>query len=131
MDHEKCALGRHPNHDACGAGFVAHPGSLGSREVARSLHSFRLTHRGGVDADSQTVMYRRADMGADPFALADMEHENHGRAGFASRGRGPIRRACHSLGPPGAGLDKTHNLLSFPSFPSQRRFLGARFAHSR
>ena len=41
------------DHDACGVGFIAQLGSLGSREVVeRALTALsRLSHRGGVDAD--------------------------------------------------------------------------------
>ncbi len=43
----------HPDHDACGTGFVAQLGSPPSHEII--LHALtaleRLTHRGGVDAD--------------------------------------------------------------------------------
>src|SRR6202162_1346521 len=46
----------HPDHDACGVGFVAQLGSLGSRDVIeRALTALvRLTHRGGVDADGSS-----------------------------------------------------------------------------
>src|SRR6202162_5845927 len=46
----------HPDHDACGVGFVAQLGSLGSRDVIdRALPSLiRLTHPGGVDADGSS-----------------------------------------------------------------------------
>ncbi|MGC2722257.1 MAG: glutamate synthase large subunit [Candidatus Acidiferrales bacterium] len=46
----------HPDHDACGVGFVAQMGSLGSRDVIeRALTALvRLTHRGGVDADGSS-----------------------------------------------------------------------------
>src|SRR5271167_52943 len=43
----------HPDHDACGTGFVAQLGSPPSHDII--LHALtaleRLTHRGGVDAD--------------------------------------------------------------------------------
>jgi glutamate synthase (NADPH) large chain len=41
------------DHDACGVGFIAQLGSIGSRElVERALVALtRLSHRGGVDAD--------------------------------------------------------------------------------
>jgi len=44
------------DHDACGVGFVAQLGSLGSREVVeRALEALRrLGHRGGVDADGRS-----------------------------------------------------------------------------
>ncbi|HEY6271480.1 MAG TPA: glutamate synthase large subunit [Terriglobales bacterium] len=47
-----CAQG-HPDHDACGTGFLARLGERGSHEVvARALAALeKLTHRGGVDAD--------------------------------------------------------------------------------
>src|SRR6266581_8423968 len=52
------ARGRHPNwshpdHDACGTGFVARLGGAPSYEIIQiSLTALeRLTHRGGVDAD--------------------------------------------------------------------------------
>jgi len=52
------ASGRHPNwghpdHDACGTGFVARLGGTASHEIITiSLTALeRLTHRGGVDAD--------------------------------------------------------------------------------
>jgi glutamate synthase (ferredoxin) len=49
-------LSGHPDHDACGVGFVAQLGSLGSRDVIeRALTALvRLTHRGGVDADGSS-----------------------------------------------------------------------------
>jgi glutamate synthase (ferredoxin) len=49
-------LNAHPDHDACGVGFVAQLGSLGSRDVIeRALTALvRLTHRGGVDADGSS-----------------------------------------------------------------------------
>jgi glutamate synthase domain-containing protein 2/glutamate synthase domain-containing protein 1/glutamate synthase domain-containing protein 3 len=44
------------DHDACGVGFVAQLGSLGSREVVeRALEALRrLGHRGGLDADGRS-----------------------------------------------------------------------------
>ena len=52
------ARGRHPNwshpdHDACGTGFVTRLGGAPSYEIIQlSLTALeRLTHRGGVDAD--------------------------------------------------------------------------------
>src|SRR5580700_4947225 len=46
----------HPDHDACGVGFVAQLGSLGSRDaIKRALTALvRLSHRGGVDADGSS-----------------------------------------------------------------------------
>ncbi|HEV2962770.1 MAG TPA: glutamate synthase large subunit, partial [Candidatus Angelobacter sp.] len=43
----------HPDHDACGAGFIVHLGQPASHEVVdRGLVALqRLAHRGGVDAD--------------------------------------------------------------------------------
>jgi glutamate synthase (ferredoxin) len=43
----------HPDHDACGTGFLARLGERGSHEVVeRALAALqKLTHRGGVDAD--------------------------------------------------------------------------------
>ena len=43
----------HPDHDACGTGFVARLGGAPSYEIIQiSLAALeRLTHRGGVDAD--------------------------------------------------------------------------------
>jgi glutamate synthase domain-containing protein 1 len=43
----------HPDHDACGTGFVARLGGPASHEIINiSLTALeRLTHRGGVDAD--------------------------------------------------------------------------------
>src|SRR5215467_11193067 len=43
----------HPDHDACGTGFVARLGASPSYEIIQiSLNALeRLTHRGGVDAD--------------------------------------------------------------------------------
>jgi len=43
----------HPDHDACGTGFVCRLGAKGSHEVVdRALSALqRLAHRGGVDAD--------------------------------------------------------------------------------
>src|SRR5919205_3157253 len=44
------------DHDACGVGFIAQLGSLGSHEVVeRALTALiRLEHRGGVDADGRS-----------------------------------------------------------------------------
>ncbi len=44
------------DHDACGVGFIAQLGSLGSHEVVeRALTALaRLAHRGGVDADGRS-----------------------------------------------------------------------------
>src|SRR5215469_12422855 len=46
------ALG-HPDHDACGTGFIVRLGCEASHEVVeRGLKALeRLSHRGGVDAD--------------------------------------------------------------------------------
>src|SRR5215471_7121642 len=43
----------HPDHDACGTGFIVQLGKSASREVVdRALEALRrLTHRGGADAD--------------------------------------------------------------------------------
>src|ERR1700693_5941450 len=43
----------HPDHDACGTGFVARLGSPPSHDIIQfALTALeRLTHRGGVDAD--------------------------------------------------------------------------------
>src|ERR1700693_4696657 len=43
----------HPDHDACGTGFVAQLGSPPSHDIIQYALSAleRLTHRGGVDAD--------------------------------------------------------------------------------
>src|ERR1700732_2406958 len=43
----------HPDHDACGTGFVAQLGSPPSHDIIQyALNALeRLTHRGGVDAD--------------------------------------------------------------------------------
>ena len=43
----------HPDHDACGTGFVARLGSPPSHDIVQyALNALeRLTHRGGVDAD--------------------------------------------------------------------------------
>ena len=43
----------HPDHDACGTGFIAHLASPPSHDIVRyALNALeRLTHRGGVDAD--------------------------------------------------------------------------------
>src|SRR5260370_33793454 len=43
----------HPDHDACGTGFIARLGSAPSYEIIQiALTALeRLTHRGGVDAD--------------------------------------------------------------------------------
>src|SRR6202040_2203446 len=43
----------HPDHDACGTGFVARLGQPASHEIVNiALTALeRLTHRGGVDAD--------------------------------------------------------------------------------
>src|ERR1700752_4090608 len=44
---------RHPDHDACGTGFIARLGGAPSYDIIQhSLTALeRLTHRGGVDAD--------------------------------------------------------------------------------
>src|SRR6516164_11230954 len=46
----------HPDHDACGTGFIVQLGKSASREVIdRALESLRrLTHRGGADADGSS-----------------------------------------------------------------------------
>jgi glutamate synthase domain-containing protein 2/glutamate synthase domain-containing protein 1/glutamate synthase domain-containing protein 3 len=46
----------HPDHDACGVGFIVRLGERGSHEVVeRALAALqRLTHRGGVDADGSS-----------------------------------------------------------------------------
>src|SRR5262249_23596914 len=46
----------HPDHDACGVGFIVRLGGHGSHEVVeRALAALeRLTHRGGVDADGSS-----------------------------------------------------------------------------
>jgi len=46
----------HPDHDACGTGFVAHLGRPASHEIVDfGLTALeRLTHRGGVDADGSS-----------------------------------------------------------------------------
>src|SRR5213082_3793819 len=43
----------HPDHDACGTGFIARLGGAPSYEIVQIALSAleRLTHRGGVDAD--------------------------------------------------------------------------------
>src|SRR5258707_6907584 len=43
----------HPDHDACGTGFVARLGGSPSHEIIEQALTAleRLTHRGGVDAD--------------------------------------------------------------------------------
>ena len=43
----------HPDHDACGTGFVARLGSAPAHEIVElALQALeRLSHRGGVDAD--------------------------------------------------------------------------------
>src|SRR5258707_14514572 len=43
----------HPDHDACGTGFVARLGGSPSHEIIEHALTAleRLTHRGGVDAD--------------------------------------------------------------------------------
>ena len=43
----------HPDHDACGTGFVVQLGQAASHEVVqRALLALqRLSHRGGTDAD--------------------------------------------------------------------------------
>jgi len=43
----------HPDHDACGTGFVAHLGNPATHDIIEYALSAleRLTHRGGVDAD--------------------------------------------------------------------------------
>src|SRR5215471_9239227 len=43
----------HPDHDACGTGFIVRPGCEASHEVVeRGLVALqRLSHRGGIDAD--------------------------------------------------------------------------------
>src|SRR5260370_19403104 len=54
----RSSRGRHPNwghpdHDACGTGFIARLGGAGSYDIIQfALTALeRLTHRGGVDAD--------------------------------------------------------------------------------
>jgi glutamate synthase (ferredoxin) len=46
----------HPDHDACGTGFIVRLGDRGSHEVVeRALSALKkLTHRGGVDADGSS-----------------------------------------------------------------------------
>src|SRR5215472_2037129 len=46
----------HPDHDACGTGFIVRLGDRGSHEVIeRALSALqRLAHRGGVDADGSS-----------------------------------------------------------------------------
>src|SRR6266849_6157714 len=46
----------HPDHDACGTGFVVHLEKPASHEVVqRGLAALeRLSHRGGVDADGSS-----------------------------------------------------------------------------
>ncbi|HKF21373.1 MAG TPA: hypothetical protein VKE93_07375, partial [Candidatus Angelobacter sp.] len=46
----------HPDHDACGVGFILRLGDGGSHEVVeRALAALQsLTHRGGVDADGSS-----------------------------------------------------------------------------
>ncbi|MBV8514975.1 MAG: glutamate synthase large subunit [Acidobacteria bacterium] len=60
MCHEGQQRGRrkhpnwgHPDHDACGTGFIAHLASPPSHDIVQyALNALeRLTHRGGVDAD--------------------------------------------------------------------------------
>src|SRR5712692_5357294 len=43
----------HPDHDACGTGFIARLGAAPSYDIVQhALNALeRLTHRGGVDAD--------------------------------------------------------------------------------
>jgi len=43
----------HPDHDACGTGFIAQLGSPATHDIVQyALNALeRLTHRGGVDAD--------------------------------------------------------------------------------
>src|SRR5271167_2542611 len=56
--HARPAAHRHPNwghpdHDACGTGFIARLGGAPSYEIVQHALTAleRLTHRGGVDAD--------------------------------------------------------------------------------
>ena len=62
IDHDDASLSsrhaRHPNwghpdHDACGTGFIARLGAAPSYDIIQfALNALeRLTHRGGVDAD--------------------------------------------------------------------------------
>ncbi|MGZ4888825.1 MAG: glutamate synthase large subunit [Candidatus Angelobacter sp.] len=46
----------HPDHDACGTGFVVRPGGCATHEVVdRALVALqRLSHRGGIDADASS-----------------------------------------------------------------------------
>src|ERR1700760_2198341 len=46
----------HPDHDACGTGFVVRPAGAATHEVVdRALLALqRLSHRGGVDADASS-----------------------------------------------------------------------------
>src|SRR5580658_8747765 len=48
----------HPDHDACGTGFVARLGGRASHEIVNiALTALeRLTHRGGVDADGASLL---------------------------------------------------------------------------
>src|SRR5260370_24422676 len=50
-----CAKG-HPDHDACGTGFILRIGEPGSHEVVeRALSALqRLAHRGGIDGDGSS-----------------------------------------------------------------------------
>src|SRR5260370_39746054 len=47
----------HPDHDACGTGFIARLGSAPSSEIIQiALTALeRLTHRGGSEADGDTA----------------------------------------------------------------------------
>src|SRR3984957_12828864 len=51
--HDRHPNWGHPDHDACGTGFVARLGGSASHEIVNiALTALeRLTHRGGVDAD--------------------------------------------------------------------------------
>src|SRR5882757_2775588 len=52
-DDRTTASSGHPDHDACGTGFVVQRSGVASHEVVdRALTALqRLSHRGGVDAD--------------------------------------------------------------------------------
>ena len=52
-DDRTTASSGHPDHDACGTGFVVQLSGVASHEVVdRALTALqRLSHRGGVDAD--------------------------------------------------------------------------------
>src|SRR5260370_2685418 len=75
-----CAKG-HPDHDACGTGFILRIGEPGSHEVVeRALSALqRLAHRGGIDGDGSSGDGARL-LTAIPHALVPRVAEEIGLA---------------------------------------------------